>query len=372
MQTACLQIDDTAMHAEKKEIGSEFWTGCTPLDGTGIAPLLPAGMDVHFTLCGRTALELALRDALQMRTIRKAYLPSYCCHTMIEPFVTKGIEVLFYHVFFTDIGIGCNFDPDNNCDAVFLMDYFGFRNEQTALLAADQMSRGKVVFYDATHAMFCKNMDYGACDYVFGSFRKWFGVNAGFCAKQGAWKNFPVLTENRTYTNQRNAAFLKKQRFMEGEPMSKNIFLRFFSEAEKSLEADYVGYGPDDESCNTLETVNLAYIRSKRLENATFITEKINAMNSGFMCSPYRQVREEDCPLFVPLKIAAEARTSLRCLLIERQIYLPIHWPLSGLHKTDKVSQTIYDTELSFVCDQRYSLEDMERAIEIIRSFDYG
>lgn len=372
MQTACLQIDDTAMHAEKKEIGSEFWTGCTPLDGTGIAPLLPAGMDVHYTLCGRTALDLVLRDSLQTRPVRKAYLPSYCCHTMIEPFIAKGIEVLFYNVFFTDTGVGCSFDRDNECDMVLLMDYFGFRDKQTALLAADQASRGKVVLYDATHAMFCKNMDYSACDYVFGSFRKWFGVNAGFCVKQGNWKNFPSLTKNSTYTNQRNHAFLEKQSFMAGASIRKDNFLQAFSQAENSLEADYVGYGPDDESRNTLKTVNVAYIRRKRLKNATFVIQEINAMNSRIVCSPYRQVSEEDCPLFVPLKIAAEARASLRCLLIERQIYLPIHWPLSSLHKTDKVSQTIYDTELSFVCDQRYSLEDMERAIEIIRSFDYG
>ena len=41
----------------KPEIGSEFWNGCTALDGTGVASLLPAGMDTRYTLCGRAADE---------------------------------------------------------------------------------------------------------------------------------------------------------------------------------------------------------------------------------------------------------------------------------------------------------------------------
>ena len=347
----------------KSEIGSEFWIGCTPLDGSGVKQLLPAGMKTYYTLCGRTALELVLRDTMKDRQIRKAYLPSYCCHTMIEPFAAKGIQVVFYDVFFTDTGIGCDFAEDNDCDLVFLMDYFGFRDVKTAPRAASQKAMGKCVVYDATHAMFCKNMDYSACDYVFGSFRKWFGVNAGFCAKQGAWDAFPVLTDNPCYTASRHTAFNQKQQFMAGKPVDKDAFLRIFSRAEESLEADYVGYGPDAESLRILETVNVAFIRERRRENAAFVIEALPDY------SPYKVVGEADCPLFVPLQTDPAVRTELRRKLIENKVYLPIHWPVSDLHCTNGISGQIYKTELSFVCDQRYDSEDMERAIQIIRSF---
>lgn len=348
------------------EIGSEFWTGCTPLDGAGVAQLLPAGMDSRYTLCGRTALELVLRDAMQTRTVRKAYLPSYCCHTMIEPFVAKGINVEFYDVYFTDTGIGCDFREDNGCDLVFLMDYFGFRDENTARLTKHQRALGKCVVYDATHSLFCENMDHSSCDYVFGSFRKWFGVNAGFCAKRGVWSDFPELTQNTAYTQRRNTAFEAKKQFMAGKPMDKQQFLTAFSQAEESLETDYIAYGPDVESLQTLKTVNVDFIRRRRRENAAFAIAGINAMHCAKVFSPYRQVREGECPLFVPLQVDAAQRTDLRRKLIENRVYLPIHWPASDLHgKTGN----IYDTELSFVCDQRYAEADMARAIEIIRSF---
>lgn len=351
----------------KPEIGSEFWTGCTPLNGSGVKQLLPAGMKTYYTLCGRTALELVLRDAMKDRQLRKAYLPSYCCHTMIEPFTVKDIQVQFYDVFFTDTGIGCDFAEDNDCDLVFLMDYFGFRDADTAPRAARQKAMGKCVVYDATHAMFCKNMDYSACDYVFGSFRKWFGVNAGFCAKRGDWEAFPVLTENPRYTTARHTAFDQKRRFMAGEPVNKDAFLQTFSQTEESLETDYMGYGPDAESLKILDTVNVDLIRRKRRENAACAMEKIGS--SGIVSSPYQRVGSDDCPLFVPLKIDTEARTALRRTLIDNRIYLPIHWPLSDLHCTNAISEQIYKTELSFVCDQRYDPDDMDRAIQIIRSF---
>jgi len=351
------------------EIGSEFWTGCTPLDGCGVKELLPTDMEVHYTLCGRTALELVLRDALQTRAVRRAYLPSYCCHTMIEPFVSKGIDVVFYDVFFTDSGIDCDFAEDNDCDLVFLMDYFGFRDVKTTPRATGQKAKGKCVVYDATHSLFCENMDYSAYDYVFGSFRKWFGVNAGFCAKQGGWLAFPDLTQNNAYTQKRNTAFEDKMQFMAGKPMEKQQFLNVFSQAEESLETDYIGYGPDEQSLQLLKTVNVDFIRQKRRENAAFTIAAINQMASSAVCSPYRQVRKGECPLFVPLQVDGKVRGELRRKLIETRVYLPIHWPLSDLHDTNNISAELYAAELSFVCDQRYDGDDMERAIRIIRSF---
>ena len=354
----------------KSEIGSEFWSGCTPLNGSGVAQLMPAGMDTHYTLCGRTALELVLRDAIVKRQLRKAYLPSYCCHTMIEPFVTKGIAVEFYDVFFTDTGIGFDFNEENNCDLVFMMDYFGFRNENTSRLAKQQRALGKCVVYDATHALFCENMDYSNCDYVFGSFRKWFNVNAGFCAKAGTWRAIPLLRQNHEYSQQRNAAFDQKQAYMAGELVEKDIFLQIFSHAEERLETDYIGYAPDDVSLQVLKTVNVEYIRKKRRENASFIIDAINTLMLYEMVSPYKIVREGDCPLFVPLRVDPSVRTALRGKLIENRVYLPIHWPLSSLHHTNNVSQMIYNAELSFVCDQRYELADIRRAAQIIRSLN--
>ena len=87
------------------------------------------------------------------------------------------------------------------------------------------------------------------------------------------------------------------------------------------------------------------------------------------VCSPYTMVGADDCPLFVPLQVQSELRMGLRKRLIDHKVYFPIHWPVSSLHRMNDVSQEIYNTELSFVCDQRYGKEDIIRSINIIRSF---
>ena len=351
------------------EIGSEFWEGSTPLDGCGVEKWLPSGMDIIYTLCGRTALELILRDALGGPFIHRAYLPSYCCHTMIEPFIRKGIEVEFYDVVFSESGIQCNFCEENDCEMVLLMDFFGFRDKETDRRASRQRAAGKCVVYDATHALFCQNVDYGAYNYVLGSFRKWFGVNAGFCAKGGAWNYLPALKQSKGYSELRNAAFLEKRRYMQGELTEKEHFLQAFAQAEAQLALDYEEYGPDERSLNILKAINVDFIRRRRTENAAAVIEAVYKIDSLSVDSVFKTVGEDECPLFVPLRVDSGMRAELRQFLIQNQIYYPVHWPLSNLHTLTEKAKGVYETELSFVCDQRYSVSDMMHAIERIRSF---
>ena len=77
-----------------------------------------------------------------------------------------------------------------------------------------------------------------------------------------------------------------------------------------------------------------------------------------------------DVPLFVPIFIKKDYRDRLRDYLIAHQIYCPVHWPISEYHrKVTNYEKTIYDEELSLICDQRYSREDMEREAKTIRNF---
>lgn len=76
---------------EMNEIGSEFWLGCTPSSSKEYS-MRPYNIyhsdlfNVVETLSGRTALEYIV-EFLKAQGKRIAYLPSYCCHTMIEPFL---------------------------------------------------------------------------------------------------------------------------------------------------------------------------------------------------------------------------------------------------------------------------------------------
>lgn len=348
----------------RNEIGSEFWTGSLPLGGLGAGELIPQNFSTRFVLSGRTALDLIVEDILKTRGAASVYLPSYCCHTMIEPFVSHNIRVEFYNVYFSNNGINADFNENNECDIIYLLDYFGFKNPETAYFAETQ--KNKIIIYDATHSVFCKNHNFSAYDYVFASFRKWFGVNAAFCSKKSVWKYFPELCENSEYVSVRNRCFDQKALYMSGENIDKSLFLEGFAKAENMLEHDYAGYSADEASLRILGGADIEYIRNRRRANAQMLIKGINGMGSSIAASPYAKINENDCPLFVPFKILPDKRESLRAFLIDSEIYLPVHWPLSPLHAINADAAEIYKTELSGICDQRYSGKNIETIISTI------
>ena len=122
-----------------KEIGSEFWTGCTPTSGVEYT-MRPACIyeshqyKVTETLSGRTALEHIV-EILTGQGKNRAYLPSYCCHTMIEPFLKHGMTVDFYDVECTNNGLHRRLERDAQYDAILLMDYFGHTDAETIEIA---------------------------------------------------------------------------------------------------------------------------------------------------------------------------------------------------------------------------------------------
>jgi len=345
------------------EIGSEFWT-VPPEGGPGLRQLMPAGFDTVLTLSGRTALEMIIEDWLCGRKGGKVYLPSYCCHTMIEPFVRHGLRVQFYHVWADRGAIRCGYE-DNDCDLVFLLDYFGFLRPETEAFACAERAKGKTVIYDATQSMFCEGVPYRSADYVFGSFRKWTGVNAGFAAKASPWNRMAALAQCERYTSLRNAAFDLKAGCMRAA--AKERFLAWFRTAEEWLEGDYSHYAPDERSLAALDAVDPGRLRRRRRENAERLIRGLAAFSDRLSAVP--ALGPGECPLFVPIFVR-EKRDDLRQHLIRSRVYLPVHWPLSGAHDAiGEAARGIYQTEMSCVCDQRYGPEDMDTILEDIGSF---
>lgn len=141
------------------EIGSEFWEVNTT-EGKEYT-LFPKS--THWYLCGRSALQAIISELKGKKTVG---MPSWCCHTMIKPFVDAGIEVRFYPVVYKD---GFVQEIDYSCDILYVMDYFGFTSHTSI--------EHPCVIRDVTHSLF--SMNYQDANYYYGSLRKWCGVWTG-------------------------------------------------------------------------------------------------------------------------------------------------------------------------------------------------
>lgn len=338
-----------------REIGSEFWD-------------VPARGERRFLLSGRTALEYILRDILAEHEIGSALLPSYCCHTMIEPFVRHGIPVRFYDVFsHSEKGLCAEIPESRSNEIFYYMSYFGFHgfSEVNPNALRDEF---KVVIEDRTHSWL---RDGGiSADYSYISFRKWAGF---YGIAEADKKNGSFIQLNgrvgEKYCGKRKKAMLLKEQYIKGfiGENAKESFLDGFSDAEDLLATDYIGYVPTGECMLQLANADFDFIREKRRENASILIQGLREIQGCELM--FKAIESEDTPLFVPI-LVEPGREGLREYLIRHQIYCPAHWPLSEYHQglTER-GKSVYDKELSLVCDQRYSTEDMERMVRIIRRY---
>lgn len=335
-----------------KEIGSEFWDK-PALAGSGVQ--FPP--HVTWYLSGRIALEVILKDLTHHQKIGRAGLPSWCCDSMIYPFLKNGIEVCFYPVSVCDGGgLQADFSCVVDCEVILVMEYFGF---YCNLMPAGFSG---YVIRDLTHSAFSDVSWSG--DYLFGSLRKW----AGFWTGGFAWKRdggrLPTQNwnkEGRTYLRFRQEAQKEKKEYLEN-PEGDKRYLEIFAKAEKLLDQGAMGQG-EARDIRLASELDVAALRAKRKHNAEILLQGLQEI------AIFPSVSPGDCPLFVPILVPHDQRDALRRHLINKQIYCPIHWPLMPSHTLREKEEQLYGEEISLVCDQRYNVSDMIREREAVLEF---
>lgn len=316
-----------------REIGSEFHR--MPFEeGHGLTLPRPGS----FVFSGRTAIEAVLRDIPDAHT---ALLPSYCCDSMIVPFLDAGIDVSFYKVGWDN---GLKVEINGLADIFLWCNYFGFKNEMPEL-------NGKVI-EDITHSMLSMHPSHPRSDYLVASLRKWEPINCGgYCSLKMDREAPPD-----EFVRLKSAAMeLKKDYLEDSDPKKKPQFLSMFGESNHWLADHYSGLSIDPFSHGFLRSVDVEQQRRIRRENAKALYEGLR--NKVQFMFP---LEDMDCPLFIPILLPN--RDEVRAHLTKNEIYCPVHWP-----KPEGCESNIYDLELSLICDQRYSIEDMNRIVSVIQ-----
>lgn len=356
----------------KCEIGSEFWD--VPICNK------PCGVwnkSTQWFLFGRSALQAVIKDMRKQKAINTVSIPSWCCHTMIKPFVEADIDVYFYPVYYNGSKLVQQLFLD--CDAILLMDYFGYADSECKVVAQKLKKCKSIIIRYVTHSIFSKT--YSDADYYFGSLRKWRGVWTGGYAWASDGHSIKHVAEERVvddkgYVLLREKAMQLKNSCIHGyadengKIVSDKAYLDIYGKAEKLLET--CGILPAwDRDEKLAENFDIEFIRSRRRSNAnTLINELCDEPNDDLQSMlMFRSISENDCPMFAPILVLEGRRDRLRQCLIKHDVYCPVHWPLSEYHKLDGRGCFIYDHELSLVCDQRYDAEDMRRMARLIKGF---
>ncbi len=331
-----------------KEIGGEFWDIPVSEESKKWFPL-----HTKWYLSGRTALAAIVKDIMLKRWIKSAALPSYCCDSIIIPFVINNIQIKFYDITIDKDhdGVVQNYDSVTDCDVIVIMDFFGYI--RTPGLKDFQ----GIIIRDLTHTIFCSRLQ--DADYYFGSLRKW----AGFWTGGYAWKEDETSLlegdiDDTGYSIIRKQAMEEKAEYMK-KPCTTD-FLNKFVDAETCLErlANSKLICADGRDIRMADHIDDIYIRDRRRENAGYLIDRLKEASGIHLI--FNQVKKDDCPMFVPIFLDKKRGQELQQWLIKSKIYCPIHWPVSRYHNLTEKAKELYDHEISLVCDQRYLQEDME------------
>ena len=352
------------------EIGSEYWLEKYNADES-IHNIVEKD-NMVLLMSGRTAIDLALYIINKNNEIRKIYMPSYCCESMLIAFKERNMQIDFYDVEYKNGNLVYDINLQEDCDLFFAMNYFGFSNYNMDFYIENYKRKGCIVIEDSTHSLLSQRKYNKHSDVVIASLRKWFPIISGGLliinneeCSQDIKEKKKKLINNKEYIELKKMAMEKKREYIHNKTISKEIFLGKFKEADKILKDKYQYCKIDEVSQNILEHIDINRIVDSRIKNVKMIYSYLREQSQiGFLD---KIDFSKDCPLFVPIFLKNEKREEIRKKLICNNVFCPIHWPVPADIKEES-QKKIYYNELSLICDQRYSVQEIQDYMNLIKN----
>lgn len=317
--------------------------------------------EYHMYSSGRAALYQILMS-IKLTTF-KVWLPDWLCESMIDAVRKTGIDYGFYC-----LGNDLRMDvenfvkinrPVNENDAIILVNYFGLVDVELTINQLRECGVRSVIIEDDVQALlsFLDDKTYAA-DFHFTSLRKSIAAPDGGLVR--TLKRMPLAIQNNTFAPMKLKGALLKSDTTEGG--SDEIYLKCFEEGEELIEENYDSV-MSTASQNIFGNTDLEEVAACRKRNAQFLVAKLQELG----INPIIPINNNCVPLFVP--IALNNRDDLRRILRQNAIFCPVHWPLRDDMKNLVKGSFMAENELSLVIDQRYSIEDMQCIIDVIKKW---
>ena len=357
---------EVGKNGRRPEIGGGFSLSRDEAEGPkkGPLPWLPGVSDSAFTLAGRGAIDQALTDIAAKRRIRTALVPSYLSFGMLQPFIEKNIRYEFYDVTWNGEHFEYQLDQGKAADVVLITSYYGVDTAYTDEWIKRLHKKGCIVIEDITHTLLSARQGSEAADYYTASLRKWFAIpSGGWIGKtKGKLKQKPFLSGDDK-TRDVIRAMQAKEDYLTGKLDAKKDILVGAEEFETWLVLMDPMTKIDTLSLRKLYVLDIPLIRETRIRNAKRLFIQLKDVKELTFLQK-EEVLDDHCPLGVPVLAADGRRNDLAKALASEGIFCHVNWA-----ERMGAESGIRDSELTLVCDQRYTIDDMDRMASVIRAF---
>jgi hypothetical protein len=361
------------LNQRKNEIGGLFsfpFFDCTEISKSVLHYLINSsgGNNYTFVEDGRQAIKKVLLEIKDVQKL-KCYLPSYLCHSILQPFIEIGLNINFYghtHPLRAEI------DDDISDSIILIIDYFGtefFEGKKIKEL----LENGNKVIIDVTHSIFDKTRRLLSHDNLFyiSSLRKVLPIPDGAIIFHSKDFNYPGLNYSLNITPMLNAMLLKNMylsdmiELLQINPLEmKSFYLSLSKNSEEDKDKQVIHINPISPiSLMILSHISFDTILEQRNVNLFTLYDKI--INKKLFLFCYESIKS---PFIFPIYLNNNRiREELRHKLIINNIFPPIHWEVQKIVPEKFVYEhQLSNRILSIPIDQRYSTIDMQRIINIL------
>lgn len=212
---------------------------------------------------GRSAILVALQSILGRGGIPSAWLPRYCCQSVVQPFLQLGFKVNYYSMG-VDLQTAKLPFAINDGETVLFINYFGKKNDSFINQLKKNFPRSKYNYFileDNVQSFFKENTRLNG-DYRFSSLRKF------TCLPDGALLESNVVLNEKLYA--------ADESFISGKLLGKlfrgcnadvELFMPLLHDAEQNLDKKIVPRNMSLISRKLIKFLDLNSISRRRRQN---------------------------------------------------------------------------------------------------------
>lgn len=320
---------------------------------------------------GRAALYLALQEIIREKKERVAWLPLFCCESVVAPFRQLGFTLHYYSMgedLHSPSGLPISLE---NVTFLFI-NYFGKKNKPIIEWIKRNRSMNTVIIEDNVQALLSESVG-NIGDYVIYSLRKFLPQPDGaLLAYNGKTIEAPLLPPDEQFISEKVIGKL-----MRGANGDSDTFLRLFSNSEDKIDSFVQPRMMSAFSRFLFERTNLKEVRETRIRNWTLLHDRLQSgkYDKQAFRPLYCSLEDGEVPLGYPIVVRKQRRDEIRRALAAQNIFCPVHWPLSKDRQGYQDSSKDIQLSLSILTlpiDQRVTHQDIDYLVETLTKLCRG
>ena len=278
---------------------------------------------------------------LKAQNPKKVYIPNFICDSAVEPLEELCIPYEFYNID-ENFEIMQNLDIQND-EKLFYVNYYALKSKYIQKLVSKYKNK---LIIDNTQAFFEKPIE--NIDTIY-SPRKFFGVSDG---------GYLYTSKKLDEKLEKDESYEKAIQLLGRIDKSASSFYNDYQKAEERLINQPIKH-MSNLTQRLLSSIDYKEVSKKRKENFNYLHNELKKLNLlkinddlDFTACVY--------PFMIDDK-------NLRQKLIDNKIYVAKYWnEVLERKETTEIEKNFVNKIIPLPIDQRYSLEDMKKIIEVI------